>query len=76
MLQVPREVDPSALRASISEGVLTLSIPLPRARKPHRIEISDSDSVEAIEARAEEGSAAAEPVAENNGHRELAGTPT
>jgi HSP20 family protein len=73
-LQVPKEVEPSALRASMSDGVLTLSIPLPQARQPHRIEIADGGAVEVIEPSAEEGHASSERVAANNGHRELAGS--
>ncbi|HEY2056057.1 MAG TPA: Hsp20/alpha crystallin family protein [Solirubrobacterales bacterium] len=38
-LRVPRDVDAGAIEASIDAGVLTLSIPLPDSRRPHRIEV-------------------------------------
>jgi HSP20 family protein len=74
VLQVPKDVEPGALRASINDGVLTLTVPLPRAPKPHRIEIADSRTAEAVTTSARE--APRERVSENNGHRELAGTTT
>jgi HSP20 family protein len=73
VLRVPKEVEPSALSASIEDGVLTLRIPLPKAKKPHRIEITTPGTMEAIDTTATEGPASGEAVAENNGHRELAG---
>jgi HSP20 family protein len=76
VLQVPKDLEPDALRASMSDGVLTLIVPLPQARKPHRIDITDGGAAApAIEANAEDGHGTAEPSAERNGHRELAGTP-
>ena len=40
VLRVPRGLDPDAVSASIADGVLTLNIPMPEARKPRRIEIA------------------------------------
>jgi hypothetical protein len=36
--------------ASLTDGVLTLVIPMPEARKPHRIAIQGADAQPAIEA--------------------------
>lgn len=69
VLMVPKDVDPNAIEASIVDGVLTLSIPRPESRKPHRIEIRGSAEADAIEARATESSV----DAARNGKRELAG---
>src|SRR3954470_4590641 len=49
-LQVPKDVDPSALAASIEDGVLTLRIPMPETRKPHRIEIRSAETQRVIDA--------------------------
>ncbi len=73
LLRVPKEVEPDALSASIEDGVLTLRIPMPRAKKPHRIEISSPRRTEAIDTTVADRAPAEEAVAENNGHRELAG---
>ncbi|HEY0279592.1 MAG TPA: HSP20 family small heat-shock protein [Solirubrobacterales bacterium] len=72
LLQVPKGVEPDALSASMSDGVLTLSIPLPKARRPHRIEIAGG--VSSIETTARQERDAEESVAENDGHRELTGS--
>jgi HSP20 family protein len=74
VLQVPKDVDPNSLTASISDGVLTLRIPLPKAREPHRIEIADGGAAEAVETTASNAHGSEETVTENNGHRELAGS--
>jgi HSP20 family protein len=50
VLQVPKDVDPSTLTASIEDGVLTLRIPVPEARKPHRIEIRSGETQRVIDA--------------------------
>jgi HSP20 family protein len=50
ILQVPEGVDPGALAASIEDGVLTLRIPVPEARKAHRIEIRDPEAKRVIDA--------------------------
>lgn len=49
-LQLPKDVDPSALTAAIEDGVLTLRIPVPEARKPHRIEIRSGETQRVIDA--------------------------
>jgi len=38
-LRVPRGLDPNAVQASMSDGVLMLRIPKPEQLKPHRIQI-------------------------------------
>jgi HSP20 family protein len=39
---VPRGLDPDAIEASLSDGVLTLRIPKPETMRPRRIEIKAS----------------------------------
>ena len=41
-IRVPRGLDPDAIEASLSDGVLTLRIPKPETMRPHRIEIKGS----------------------------------
>jgi HSP20 family protein len=72
VLRVPKEVEPDALSASIEDGVLTLRIPLPQAR-PHRIEVASPGTTDAIETTATDERDPGGTVAEENGHRELAG---
>jgi HSP20 family protein len=50
ILQVPEGLDPDAIVASLTDGVLTLVIPMPEVRKPHRIAIQGADAQPAIEA--------------------------
>ena len=50
ILQVPEGLDPEAIVASLADGVLTLVIPMPEARKPHRISILGGDQQPVIEA--------------------------
>ena len=50
VLQVPQGLDPDAVLASLTDGVLTLVIPMPEVRKPHRIAIQGADAQPAIEA--------------------------
>jgi HSP20 family protein len=38
-LRVPRGLDPDAIQASLSDGVLTLRVPKPETMRPRRIEI-------------------------------------
>jgi HSP20 family molecular chaperone IbpA len=38
-IRVPRGLDPEAIEASLSDGVLTLRIPKPETMRPRRIEI-------------------------------------
>jgi HSP20 family protein len=49
ILQVPKGLDPESVTASIADGVLTIHMPLPEARKPRRIQISSADQQPAIE---------------------------
>jgi HSP20 family protein len=53
-LRVVRGLDPSAIEATLSLGVLTLRLPKPESLKPHRIEIAGGDE----QARQIEGSSA------------------
>ncbi|HVV91460.1 MAG TPA: Hsp20/alpha crystallin family protein [Solirubrobacterales bacterium] len=57
ILRVPRDVDPAAIEASIDAGVLTLTIPLPDSRRPHRIEVRGPrpDPIEVGESPAADG---------------------
>jgi HSP20 family protein len=50
ILQVPEGLDPESIVASLNDGVLTLVIPMPETRKPHRIAILGADEQPAIEA--------------------------
>jgi HSP20 family protein len=49
ILQVPKGLDPDTVTASIADGVLTIRVPLPEARKPRRIQISNGYQQPAIE---------------------------
>lgn len=40
-LEVPKGLDPGTVTASIADGVLTIHIPLPEARRPRRIQIAN-----------------------------------
>ena len=53
ILQVPEGLDPEAIVASLNDGVLTLVVPMPEARKPHRITILGTDEQPVIEAPTE-----------------------
>jgi HSP20 family protein len=46
-LTLPQGVDPEAVTASFDRGVLEISIPKPEERKPRRIEIAASKTLEA-----------------------------
>ena len=50
ILRVPEGLDPEAVVASLTDGVLTLVIPMPEARKPHRIAVVRADEQPVIEA--------------------------
>jgi HSP20 family protein len=65
-LQVPKGLDPDTVSATISDGVLTINLPLPEAHKPRRIQITGATQQPAIEASGkwEDFSTSAEPVAE------------
>lgn len=67
-LRVPRDVDPTAIEASIDAGVLTLSIPLPDSRMPHRIEVRGprAEAIDVGDGERTDG--------EGAGTRELAGS--
>ena len=65
VLRVPKGLDPDAITASMADGVLTLHIPMPEARKPKRIEIATGDAQPALEQT---------PSEEPSEERELAGT--
>jgi HSP20 family protein len=52
ILQVPEGLDPDGIVASLTDGVLTLVIPMPEARKPHRIEILGGEERRGLEAPA------------------------
>ncbi len=43
-LRVPKGLDPDAIEASLSDGVLTVRIPMPEEGKPRRIEITTGDA--------------------------------
>ena len=66
ILQVPEGLDPTGIVASLADGVLTLVIPMPEARKPHRIAILGADEQPVIEA-------SEEPPAEREREREPVG---
>jgi|SRR5579875_183285 len=51
VLQVPKGLDPEAITASLVDGVLTIRIPQPEARKPKKIAIA-TGAQPAIEAEA------------------------
>lgn len=76
VLQVPRGLDPDAITASMADGVLTIHIPQPEARKPRRISISSGAAHPEI--GASDASDAGHPpadelAAEAPAERELAG---
>jgi HSP20 family protein len=71
ILQVPKGLDPDAVTAAISDGVLTIHVPLPAARKPRRIQITNGyqqptiendTNWEELEAQVSENSKAEEPT--------------
>ena len=62
VLRVPHGLDPEAVTADLVDGVLTLHIPKPEARKPRQIAIGTGQSQPAIEEKSED--------------RELAGSTT
>jgi HSP20 family protein len=43
-LQVPKGLDPDTVTASIADGVLTIDVPLPEARKARRIQIANGNN--------------------------------
>lgn len=63
VLRLPTGLDPDAISASLSDGVLTLHIPKPEARKPRRIEIATGQKTETIEGTATDQRELAESTA-------------
>lgn len=63
-LRLPKGLDPDAIRGEMTDGVLTLHIPMPETRRPRRIEISSGGSQPAIEGTVD---------GRHAGERELAG---
>ena len=66
-LRVPSGLDPDAIDASLSDGVLKLRIPRPVTQRPHRIQIKangsePSDGSSAADASTTTGSSAPEPA--------------
>jgi HSP20 family protein len=49
VLRVPSGLDADAITASMADGVLTLHMPVPEARKPRRIEIATDGAQPALE---------------------------
>jgi HSP20 family protein len=49
-LRVPRGLDPNAIAASLTDGVLSLRIPKPESMKPHRIPIKGATETRQIDA--------------------------
>jgi HSP20 family protein len=49
-LRVPRGLDPDAIEASLTDGVLTLRIPKPESLKPRRIEIKGASETRQLDA--------------------------
>jgi HSP20 family protein len=49
-LRVPRGLDPDAIEASLTDGVLTLRIPKPESLKPRRIEVKSNSETAQIDA--------------------------
>jgi HSP20 family protein len=54
LLQIPKGLDPDAITAEMADGVLTLHIPQPEARKPRRIQIGTGAAQPAIEGQTSE----------------------
>ena len=50
LLQVPQGLDPDSIVASLTDGVLTLVIPMPETRKPRKIAIGGAGEQHQIEA--------------------------
>lgn len=50
LLQVPQGLDPDAIVASLTDGVLTLVIPMPETRKPRKIMIGGAGEHHQLEA--------------------------
>ena len=64
-LQVPKGLDPDAVTASMADGVLTVHLPVPEARKPRRIQIVNGQQT-AIESNTNWEELEAAATAENS----------
>ena len=53
-IRVPKGLDPDTINAALVNGVLTLHVPRPEARKPRRIEITAAGAQPAIEGTSHE----------------------
>jgi HSP20 family protein len=76
ILQVPKGLDPDSITAEIADGVLTLHIPQPEARRPRKIEISTPTAQPSLETELEtmlESAEAAPADGERSETTELAG---
>jgi HSP20 family protein len=49
VLRVPEGLDPDTISATVADGILTIHIPMPEARKPRRIEIANGVTQPALE---------------------------
>ena len=49
-LRVPRGLDPDAIEASLTDGVLTLRVPKPESLKPRRIQVKESSETRELNA--------------------------
>ncbi len=52
-VSLPDGIDPEQVSAAFDRGVLTISIPKPAQRQPHKVEIAIGDQPETIEGTAE-----------------------
>jgi HSP20 family protein len=57
ILRLPSGLDPDSIQATMADGVLTLRIPKPEARKPRRIAINSGTEMPSIESTATEHAA-------------------
>ena len=53
-LTLPDGIDPDAVAASFSKGVLEVRVPKPEERKPHRVAIANGNGAAALEGEATE----------------------
>ena len=54
MLRVPKGLDPERISATVADGVLTLRLPKPVARRPRRIEITSATAQPMVEQTTDE----------------------
>ncbi|MBS1861132.1 MAG: Hsp20/alpha crystallin family protein [Actinobacteria bacterium] len=67
ILRVPRDLDASSIEATMDDGVLTLAIPMPDSRKPHRVEVRAGERRETLEVGDGDGDATADPDGSSDG---------